>query len=239
MQKQLAMQQNKIQCLIGGAIYEDVAKFGVVLYEAFKPLIVAQKLGEVQYVYWDYINNDFIELIIASKNIDELLYKLNETNDCKTVEFAISSCNEHILVSPYIPLFTQTIIAYREEKYDLAVLGLLSIVDGLLTDVSEDDTTNISKRTEAIMKRAENNELLDDDEISLIMLSLTFQKTVEILSAKSNFSGSEPENLNRHWIMHGRSRRRKTKLDCIKLINFIYGILLINNYAEQEVNDNE
>jgi CRP-like cAMP-binding protein len=67
---------------------------------------------------------------------------------------------------------------------------------------------------------------LDENEIALIMLSITFQKAVEILSAKSDFSKKEPDNLNRHWIMHGRSRSEKTKLDCIKLMKREFGFLL-------------
>ena len=217
-------------------INENAVKLGEMLLEAFKPFAAARKLGEAQYVYWDYIESDFADSLIKSKNTNEILCRRNETDEYRTVGYTISSCSGHTLIAPY-SLFAQSILAYSEGKYDLAVLGLLSVIDGLLTDVSENDTTSIFKRTESIIKRAENNEILDANEVALIMLSITFQKTVEIISAKSDFSKGEPNNLNRHWIMHGRSRHKKTKLDCVKLINFIYGILLINDYADLEVSD--
>ena len=47
------------------------------------------------------------------------------------------------------------------------------------------------------------------------------------------FDDPEPKILNRHWIMHGRSLRRKTKLDCVKMIRFIYGIILLDEIAQQ------
>lgn len=63
---------------------------------------------------------------------------------------------------------------------------------------------------------------------------LTFEKTMELFSTNFDFKGEEPKELNRHWIMHGRSRRRKTEHDCVKLIYFIYGILLIDEFGKKE-----
>lgn len=37
--------------------------------------------------------------------------------------------------------------------------------------------------------------------------------------------------------MHGHSRRKKTKQHCMKLINFIYGILLIDEFGRKEVEE--
>ena len=56
---------------------------------------------------------------------------------------------------------------------------------------------------------------------------MTLEKTLDSFSAPSDFKGKEPKGLNRHWIAHGRATRKKTKLDCVKMINLIYGLLLI------------
>ena len=66
----------------------------------------------------------------------------------------------------------------------------------------------------------------------MFSLFYTFNKTVEIFTANSDFHGKEPKGLNRHWIAHGRSRRKKTKLDCVKLINLVYGIILIDAHIK-------
>jgi len=34
--------------------------------------------------------------------------------------------------------------------------------------------------------------------------------------------------------MHGRSKKKKTRLDGIKLINFLYGIILIDELVKKE-----
>lgn len=58
-------------------------------------------------------------------------------------------------------------------------------------------------------------------------------------SANSEFSKKELKGLNRHWIAHGRSLKRKTKLDVVKMINLIYGMLLINELDDHSNSDND
>jgi len=220
-------------------IYDKTSTLGKALSEAFKPYAAARKLGEAQYVYWDYIDSEFIDMLLTEKNTNKLLRERNEHDRYSTVERTILQCSSNALIEPHKRSFLQSIQAYRGKSNDLAVVGLLTVLDGLLTDISGDQTTSIFSRVQAIMERVENNESLDNNEVALLILLLTLQKTIEILSAKSDFTKKEPKNLNRHWILHGRSRRRKTKLDCIKLINLIYGILLVNDYADNEVSGDE
>jgi metal-dependent hydrolase (beta-lactamase superfamily II) len=87
-------------------------------------------------------------------------------------------------------------------------------------------------------KTLEDNEEIENDEFSVFALLITFRETMESFSRNSDFKKKEPKNLNRHWIMHGRSRRRKTKLDCIKTIRFIYGIILIDELSKKDEFDN-
>ena len=146
-------------------------------------------------------------------------------------------CNNHPLIYKHKKVFSQAIMAYREKKNDLAIIGLLVVIDGLLTDVSGNFGTNIITRAKAVIEKVEENEIICNNDIIPMTLAITFQRTMESLSESTSFTGKEPKNLNRHWILHGRSYRRKTKLDCIKILNFIYGILLINDYADIELND--
>ena len=74
----------------------------------------------------------------------------------------------------------------------------------------------------------------DHDEYATLTLALTLEKTLDSFSAFSDFSKKEPKGLNRHWIAHGRSTRKKTKLDCVKMINLIYGLLLIEQLDSLE-----
>ena len=52
--------------------------------------------------------------------------------------------------------------------------------------------------------------------------SLCWQSMYEytkLLFEKSDFSKAEPDEANRHWLVHGRTSQIGDKLDCIRLIN--------------------
>ena len=134
-------------------------------------------------------------------------------------------------------LYSQSVNAFRNGDSDLAVTGFTSVLDGLLADISGNVTSSLKPRIDVIKQKLDNDELLNHDEYAILTLSMTLEKTLDSFSAHSDFNGKEPKGLNRHWIAHGRSTRKKTKLDCVKMINLIYGLLLIED-LESAVSDN-
>lgn len=225
--------------IIAESVQVRVKEMADALSEAMRPLYVAEKLGEVQYVYWNYMTNEFMNAIIESKNVNKTLREFMIQDRFKVVDDTIEKCRVNSYMNCYTRMFDQSVTAFKNGQSDLAVIGFTSIIDGLLTDISGNHTTRIATRACAIMDKFEQNETVDSDEYALVILMLTFQKTMESFSANSNFEKKEPKGLNRHWIMHGRSKRRKTKLDCVKLINFIYGILLIDEFGRKQEKENE
>lgn len=204
------------------------------LSESMKPFRAIQKLSENQYVYWDYLSPDFIDSIIATDNVNKTLRELHLKNKGREIQNIIEITRSKEQLLPYTKLYSQSVAAFDSRNNELALIGLLSVMDGILSDVSKNDTTSIFKRADAILKKIEDDDDVESDEFGILALTYTFRKTMESLSANSDFSKKEPKNLNRHWIMHGRSRRMKTKLDCIKIIRFIYGIILIDELSRKE-----
>ena len=41
----------------------------------------------------------------------------------------------------------------------------------------------------------------------------------KLVFEKSDFSQTEPNEINRHWLVHGRTSKVGDKLHCIRLIN--------------------
>ena len=58
------------------------------------------------------------------------------------------------------------------------------------------------------------------------ILFCTYSKSLEAFGIKAEFSNDEPD-LNRHWIAHGRMNRKMQQIDCIRLINFLCGTIMI------------
>ena len=195
--------------------------------EAFRPIIAIEKMGEAQFVYWDYMTADFVDGIIASDNIDKTLNEYICRKRYKKVNDTIERSCAAPSVQKHLRLYDQSVKAYKNGCSDLAVTGFASLLDGLLADVSKNPTHKLQPRIDIIKSKLEKEEFLDQDEYAMLTLAVTFEKTLDSFSAPSDFRGIEPKGLNRHWIAHGRSLRKKTKLDCVKMINLIYGLLLI------------
>ena len=200
---------------------------------------VNQKLGNVQYVYWDFMQKDFIDSVLESSDTNEVLEEYLSKDDYKTVKSTIENCISHSRMAKHKDMMVQCAKAFEAESYTLAAMGFTSIIDALLSDVSGNPTTNLKKRVDAILRKVDENQNIESDEYAFMTLFYTFDKAMEIFHAFAPFEGEEPDNLNRHWLMHGRFTGEKTKLDCVKLINMIYGILLIDDYCKMEAESDE
>ena len=66
---------------------------------------------------------------------------------------------------------------------------------------------------------------------------ISYNMFIGKLYAKSDFSAEEPEEINRHWLLHGRSEYDISEIDCIRLINAIQSLCMIydtDNKCETE-----
>jgi len=212
-------------------IYETLKK----LDETARPLIilldVIEKLGNAQFVYWDFMDKKFVHALFDSKNVNNTLREFTEKDKVMLVDDVIEKCLLGSLFYKHGRLFQQSVDAFKNGQNDLAVIGLTSIFDGLLSEASGLPTSNFEKRVSSILDKLRSKPYINSEERAFITLIMTFQKTTESFTTYLNFGEEEPKELNRHWIMHGRSHRKKTELDCIKLIRLIHGVALIRKYS--------
>lgn len=190
-------------------------------------LQAASMLGENQYICWDYLSSSFVHSITSSDNVNEALLNYLEPDVFEQCEATIQRTSADAKMKPHIRLYDESAKAFHCGFYDLAVTGFTAVFDGILSSISCDTTPKLKKRIKTINDKLITDVVLDHSEYATITLSVTFEKTMELFSMTSDFNMEEPNALNRHWIAHGRSTREKTKLDCVKMINMIYGLLLI------------
>lgn len=199
------------------------------------PFVVIRRLGEVQYVAWKNFTKEFYDQAYETKTKDELLHFItmwNERDDHSEAEDTINKlfANKDLKDNPF---FIQSVNAYKRTDYNLASLGITAMVDKLLSQYSGKITnTNFQKRINALINKIEKNgeSSLDDLEMDEYILITTYSKALELFVEDCRFDQDEPE-LNRHWIAHGRMERTMNQMDCIMLINFLYGTILINQLA--------
>ena len=188
-------------------------------------------------MYWDTLPESTIEDILTDKDTDCILEEFYISDNYRLVEETFHNCLQSPLISPYKVLFLQVIDSYHAGNYDLAALGLISISDGMLSDVSGKSTHHAQKRVDVIMEKINSNLPIEAIDYSTIILTSTLFETCSSLWKGESFEETEPTLLNRNWLIHGRSRRQVSKLDCIKIINYLYGIILLNNLLNPNSND--
>ena len=206
-----------------------VAEIGQALLQASRRFSAIRKMGDAQFVFWDYMTDEFVDAIVGAENINKTLREQLIRDRFSAVNKTIDKTLSSAVMQKHKRLYSQSVKAFRSGDSDLAVTGFTSVFDGLLADTSGNPTSRLGPRINAIKQKLDNDELLNHDEYATITLAMTLEKTLDSFSAPSDFKGKEPKGLNRHWIAHGRSTRKKTKLDCVKMINLIYGLLLIGD----------
>ncbi len=197
------------------------------------------KLGRNQYVLRMPVSKEFVE-------------EVNKTNDRETIDAAIESHIEHTnTVKETIEqikreigsneFFEQAVCAFYRNEYSLAILGFVSVLDRMLSKCSEQIlNVRIGSRVKAILQKVEQKGDLYIDELEEkdYALLLTYKDALDSFGKDSKFLEDEPKELNRHWIMHGRSNRVYSRLDCIKIINMIYGTIRMSELGLEDREEN-
>ena len=207
---------------------EDIFKQISVTINIPDSLKIVGKMGESQYVYWDYVTSTFVDDAINANDFEMFLLDYESKNNYEKSELLISECDIHPFLQQYQVLFLQCIECYRNEQYNIAAVGLTAIIDAVLSEATQNPTHKPTDRCGVILEKLKAADDVADEEYAVLTLSITFNSMVNSFYKTISFSDSEPCFLNRNWIMHGRMQRELTKLDCIKLLRFLYGIILID-----------
>lgn len=209
------------------------------LARALDRLSIIERLGEVQFVAWKQFTPDFYERASKAKNDEDLLKTVYDTLEDDAFEEVNITIN-NLLINDQLKdnrLLLQAIKAYRCGDYDLASLGITAVIDRMLSEYSGMITTvSIQTRIEAIKDKIDNHgtAFLDEYDINDYILISTYTNALKAFGDSSSFDDEEPE-LNRHWLAHGRMNREMVHMDCIRLINFLYGTVLMNKMAEDNL----
>lgn len=208
---------------------EKIIATSVTFAKAVMAINAVEKMGEAQFVYWEVMDRDFVAALAETPNANKTLREFFVKEKFASTYLTVEKTKVHPLMKKHLRLYSQAISSFENGCNDISVNGLTSVFDGILSAVSGNSTHKLPVRVQAIKQKLEKEEILESDEHAMLTLAITLQKTMESFIQNAPFDQPEPKGLNRHWIAHGRSTRRKTKLDVVKMINLIYGLLLIND----------
>lgn len=118
--------------------------------------------------------------------------------------------------------------AFENKRYAICADSLISAIEGILSTFW-DDKTNIR-----MMKICQSkvDELANDNKnITKKYIWISYNKFIRKLYEKNDFNSDEPNFINRHWLLHGRSSYSIEEIDCLRLFNAVSSICVI---AENE-----
>ena len=121
--------------------------------------------------------------------------------------------------------FEEFFNAYNNKQFMICRTSLITILEGMISEF-DTDPQNIR-----VMKvcNAKAKEERDAGKNICGLCWCSMYNFVKKLYEKSDFSQTEPDKMNRHWIEHGRTDRVDDGIDCLKLFNAIATLTLIKD----------
>ncbi len=211
------------------------------LYEIFQPLIKAVNRSKAitalldnQIVFTDDLTDILVEEISKSDNVTELIENYYMADNCQKFNELKDKCIKSELTKKYNELFCQVFSAYDIQHYHLACMGLFAITDGLLATLSKiERNTSYKKRTDTIVKRLENEEPLSINDRRLTCIICSLSNIDYTVFKESHFDEDEPDYVNRHWTLHGRTNRTFERMDFIRVLLWIDALIILDDYLKE------
>lgn len=203
-------------------IFEPLSKFS-------RQIKAIDKLGENQLIWIKTLDEELVDNLLATTLSEKVITDYLDSTNYLEINNTINISRKSNFLTESKIIYSQSISAYQKQLYHLSCIGMISIIDFLLSEISGESGTKFSNKVNLVLKKINREEILENNEIRYFYIFLSIEKTLNTLFEYSDFTKTEPVNLNRHWIAHGRTNRKYCKLDCIKLINLIYALLLIRS----------
>lgn len=196
--------------------------------------VAINKLLENQIVFTDDLPQEIAKDIYNGTDIEEVVCSYYFGNNKCNMERVISRCQQNEQVQKYGELYDQIISAYRRDHYLIACIGLFSLIDGVLADVSEQTTTRFRRRLDVVRAKIGSEKKLSEIDKKTLCIYRAFESFDTSIFCDSDFSEQEPQTVNRHWDLHGRTHREHSKVDFLKVLLWLDAIIFSSSQAMQE-----
>lgn len=129
---------------------------------------------------------------------------------------------------------TECWIAFQNDLFAICATSLMSVIEGILSEFS-DDKQDI--RMMRICQKQVDSSPANEETIAKHVW-ISYNKFIRSLYQKSDFTSNEPDEINRHWLLHGRSDFEIEELDCIRLFNAVQSLcMIVNKQNEDELTE--
>lgn len=192
-----------------------------------------KKMAQHQIMFSDDISLEFANAICNTDNVDALVQNHYFGNDAQCIKSVIKRCEKAQCLHLYRKLFSEIIDAYGRQHFLLACMGLFAVADGMLADIScMKDSTSFEKRIKSIEQKMTDKIELDNIDKRTFFMQVQFDSLGDKLSNSvfsfSDFTKDEPNALNRHWLLHGRTQKTYDRYDFLKILLWIDQLVFLD-----------
>lgn len=146
-------------------------------------------------------------------------------DDYRNMKAMIKGIQESKIKAGLKKLVNECWNAFNGKMYAICATSLLSVIEGILSEFSDD------KQDIRMMKVCQKHVDSFPNDGSTIMkhVWISYNQFIRNLYQKSDFTANEPDAINRHWLLHGRSDFEVEEIECMKLFNAIHSLCMIIN----------
>lgn len=158
-------------------------------------------------------------------DVNSFMKQFYSYDDYRNMKAMIKGIKESKIKVGLIKLVTECWSAFNTKMYAICAIALLSVIEGMLSEFSDD------KKYVKMMKVCQKyvKDFSSDGSTILKHVWISYDQFIRKLYQKSDFTADEPETINRHWLLHGRSDFEVEEIECMKLFNAIHSLCMVIN----------
>lgn len=158
-------------------------------------------------------------------DINNFLYQYYLQDNYHVAQDMIDSILSSKIKDGLKKMTTECWMAFKAKMYAVCATSLLSVIEGILSEFSDD------KQDIRMMKVCQKhfNTFPADGSTIAKHVWVSYNKFIRNLYHKSDFTADEPDTINRHWLLHGRSDFEIEEQDCLRLFNAVQSLCIVVN----------
>ena len=159
------------------------------------------------------------------EDINAFLREYFTCNDYKVTKKMIDGILQSKIREGLKKLVNECWNAFQNKLYVVSAMSLLSVIEGILSDFSD------NKQDVRMMRVCQYHvdNFPEGDSTIEKHVWISYNTFIRNLYKKSDFTSDEPDEINRHWLLHGRSSFEIDELDCIRLFNAVQSLCMVVN----------
>ncbi len=158
-------------------------------------------------------------------DVNSFMEQFYSYDNYRNMKAMIKGIKESKIKEGLIKLVTECWSAFNTKMYAICATSLLSVIEGILSEFS--DNKQDTRMMKVCQKHIDN--FPSDGSTILKHVWISYNQFIRNLYQKSDFTADEPETINRHWLLHGRSDFEVEEIECMKLFNAIHSLCMVVN----------